>query len=443
MLSSPDEKTFFDNIDAALRPTGSHQEVYRSWFLAEQGLFLLPIIAGAAITLPVVYSVVFYDEWNLFALQPVYLRHILLNTACNILIIATACSVGGPMERAIDRLLLSVFVVHTALIFLIVASRLYYSRPVLVAALCTSIACGVGTVWLGRRVHKRRVAAIEHGLPDEMEKWLGPDIEVVRKPSTDLRSYELILVNFEEDLPGPWAKAVSRAILAGAEISHIEEYLEWSQGRVSPDYFSIDHLNLSRMLGPYFAMKRGVDTALIVLGLPVILLSLVLAALGIAISMGRPILFVQNRVGRRGKIFKMYKLRTMRQQRPDEPVKATAKNDNRITSLGRVLRKYHIDELPQIWNVLKGDMSLIGPRPEQPQLALAYAEQIPTYPLRHLMRPGITGWSQVCFGYAENLQETREKLAYDLHYIKYCGFGVDLRIAILTIGALIGGATAR
>jgi lipopolysaccharide/colanic/teichoic acid biosynthesis glycosyltransferase len=159
--------------------------------------------------------------------------------------------------------------------------------------------------------------------------------------------------------------------------------------------------------------------------------------------MGRPVFFLQDRVGQSGEIFRMFKLRTMRPRLEGEQARATALNDNRITPVGNILRKYHVDELPQMWNVLKGDMSLIGPRPEQPELALAYAESMPAYCYRHLVRPGITGWSQVCFGYAETFAETREKLTYDLHYVKFLSLALDMSIAIMTVKILLKGALVR
>ena len=393
------------------------------------------VVFFAAVVLPVVYSIIFYDEWNLLSLPPRYAQHLMLNLTCNMIVIVAACSARGHMEEAIGRILALVFIVHSILLVLIISWRLYYSRPVLLGSLLTSVACGVGIIWLMQRLYRRRITVIEHGLTGEMQRWLGPDVEVTRDPS-DLRNYDLILVNFEEGLPSPWAKAVSSAILSGAQVSHTEEYLERSHGGVDPEYFSVDHLNASRIFGFYPAAKRAMDIVITLLILPAVTLILAAAILGIILSMGRPIFFVQDRVGEGGKIFCMYKLRTMRQRRPDEPVCATARNDDRITPLGWLLRRTHCDELPQVWNVLKGDMSLIGPRPEQPQLALCYAECIPAYPLRHLVRPGITGWSQVCFGYAGNMQETREKLTYDLHYIKYCSLTLDLRIAMFTLGRL-------
>jgi len=202
-------------------------------------------------------------------------------------------------------------------------------------------------------------------------------------------------------------------------------------------------LDWSRIKGPYAAIKRSADFALSILVAPLVLLVIGVAGLAIALSLGRPSLFVQNRIGKGGKLFRMYKLRTMRPRRPGESATATARDDDRIAPLGRFLRRYRIDELPQIWNVLRGEMSLIGPRPEQPELARQYAEQMPAYSFRHLLRPGITGWAQVCFGYAETYQETREKLTFDLYYIKNFSPALDLRIAVKTFGVLLGGLSVR
>ena len=111
---------------------------------------------------------------------------------------------------------------------------------------------------------------------------------------------------------------------------------------------------------------------------------------------------------------------------------ATAKNDPRITPLGRFLRISHVDELPQLWNILKGDMTLIGPRPEQPELVEAYRSALSDYDLRHTVVPGLTGWAQVYYGYAADLQETTDKLAYDLYYVQNIGPTIDLKILVRT-----------
>jgi lipopolysaccharide/colanic/teichoic acid biosynthesis glycosyltransferase len=182
----------------------------------------------------------------------------------------------------------------------------------------------------------------------------------------------------------------------------------------------------------YARVKRVADLILVLLASPAALLSIGFCALLIALLTGRPIFFVQNRVGRNGRIFGMIKLRTMQPHSAEESI-ATAKNDPRITSLGKFLRRSHLDELPQLWNVVLGEMSLIGPRPEQPQLVARYAEAIPNYELRHLVTPGLSGWAQVCYGYAADEQETRDKLEHDLYYVLHFGPALDLKILIRTI----------
>jgi lipopolysaccharide/colanic/teichoic acid biosynthesis glycosyltransferase len=157
--------------------------------------------------------------------------------------------------------------------------------------------------------------------------------------------------------------------------------------------------------------------------------------------MGTPVLFTQKRVGYAGKVFTIYKLRTM--TRAPREADATAVGDMRVTGFGRFLRRFRIDELPQLWNVLKGEMSLIGPRPEQPELARAYVSQMPAFAFRHLVRPGITGWAQIRAGYAANLAETREKLSFDLYYLKNASVTLDLEIAARTAFTLLSGRGVR
>jgi lipopolysaccharide/colanic/teichoic acid biosynthesis glycosyltransferase len=182
----------------------------------------------------------------------------------------------------------------------------------------------------------------------------------------------------------------------------------------------------------YPHVKRICDIILVLCILPASLLVVALAAIAIALTMGRPIFFWADRVGRNGRVFKMVKLRTMV---PDSGVrlKATLRNDPRITPLGKLLRRTHIDEIPQIWNILIGDMTLIGPRPEQPHLVEHYRSQLPNYDVRHSVTPGLSGWSQVCFGYAADVTETAQKLTFDLEYIDRFGPKIDLIILWKTV----------
>jgi lipopolysaccharide/colanic/teichoic acid biosynthesis glycosyltransferase len=146
-----------------------------------------------------------------------------------------------------------------------------------------------------------------------------------------------------------------------------------------------------------------------------------------------PLFYTQRRVGQGGKIFKMYKFRSMR---PDAERGTGAvwarKNDDRITPVGKFARKTRLDELPQFINVLKGDMSVIGPRPERPEFVNALSLMIPYYRARHAVKPGITGWAQVKFGYGETHQDARIKLEHDLYYVKHASPILDIMIALQT-----------
>lgn len=190
-----------------------------------------------------------------------------------------------------------------------------------------------------------------------------------------------------------------------------------------------DHagLRLKRLLDLFSACVLGV------LAVPVILLLLPLICLD---SRGNPI-YRQERVGLLGKPFVLYKLRTMIQNAEAEGVQWSTEGDARITRVGRFLRNSRLDELPQLWNLFKGDMSMIGPRPERPQFTEQLEQEIPYYDLRHLVPPGITGWAQVMFSYGASVDDSLAKLEYDLFYIKNHSLRLDLLVIIKTIAVVL------
>jgi sugar transferase (PEP-CTERM system associated) len=149
------------------------------------------------------------------------------------------------------------------------------------------------------------------------------------------------------------------------------------------------------------------------------------------------IFFRQIRVGEGGKNFTVYKFRTMRSDAEAKGAQWASKHDPRVTKIGRFMRKTRIDEIPQLWNVLRGDMGFVGPRPERPEFVPWLAEQLPFYNLRHMIRPGLTGWAQVRYGYGATLEEAQEKLEYDLYYLKHASLGLDLLIMFETIKTIL------
>jgi len=212
------------------------------------------------------------------------------------------------------------------------------------------------------------------------------------------------------------------------DLSHVN--LSWTlDGTFKADHHSV-----------YGKLKTLIDivfgTSLFLLVLPLMLLTSVLIKLG---DFG-PVLFTQVRVGRFERPFVLYKFRTMSVGTGETESLYTLKNDRRITRVGRFLRLTRIDELPQLWNVVKGDMSIIGPRAEWDRLVEIYKKEIPFYHLRYMVKPGITGWAQVHYGYGSDIRDTFEKLQYDLYYIKHYSPQMDASIILKTLFTILSAS---
>jgi sugar transferase (PEP-CTERM system associated) len=198
----------------------------------------------------------------------------------------------------------------------------------------------------------------------------------------------------------------------------------------------------SRMLRSLKAAgEMATAAALLVLFAP----AMILTALAVKITSPGPVIYRQERVGRAGKLFQLLKFRTMRSdaEAATGPIWSTGDRDPRITRLGRLLRKTRLDELPQLVNVLRGDMSFVGPRPERPHFVSALRQVIPLYDERHSVRPGITGWAQINAGYGSSIEDAELKLQYDLYYIKHMSFAFDIGIMIDTLKVVAIGRGAR
>lgn len=179
-------------------------------------------------------------------------------------------------------------------------------------------------------------------------------------------------------------------------------------------------------------VKRVIDFIGAILSIIIFSPIMLITALLIKVTSPGPLIFTQERVGRQNRIFKMYKFRSMVVQKPKEEEKAwTTKGDPRVTGIGKIIRKTSIDELPQLFNVLKGDMSLVGPRPERPYYVDKFKEEIPRYMIKHQVRPGMTGWAQIN-GYRGDTS-IRKRIEYDLYYIENWSLGLDIKILFLTV----------
>ena len=220
--------------------------------------------------------------------------------------------------------------------------------------------------------------------------------------------------------------------------------IETFWGRVELSNLKTEELESFSPPAGYSFIKRLFEISLIVVSLPIVVPIIIAIVISIKIDSPGPILFVQTRVGLGGKKFSMLKFRSMFVSGNLYTNNRFAKkNDSRITRVGRFLRRLRLDELPQFWNIIRGEMSLIGPRPEQVQFAEHFSQMIPFYNFRHSVPPGITGWAQVMHGYADSDIETRAKLGLDFFYIKHLSLWLDILIMIKTAKTIISGSGAR
>jgi sugar transferase (PEP-CTERM system associated) len=229
--------------------------------------------------------------------------------------------------------------------------------------------------------------------------------------------------------------------LHGVTFDHLASVYEEYTGKIAVENLRPSWLIFSpgfRKSRLVTTLKRSVDLLAALVGLVVTLPLMVLVALAVKLGSPGPALYHQRRVGQHDRVFTIHKFRSMVHDAESKTGAVWARaNDTRITLVGRLLRRTRLDELPQLWNVLRGDMSLVGPRPERPEFVAELTEQIPFYGLRHLVRPGLTGWAQVCYTYGASVEDAMEKLQYDLFYIKNLSLALDVFVVFKTIQTVI------
>jgi len=239
-------------------------------------------------------------------------------------------------------------------------------------------------------------------------------------------------------------KNLLRLKMEGLKVYDFYEFYENIEGQVPVEALDEEKLLLDSGFDIYHntfqkRIKRSLDVILScivgIVTLPVMILSMII----IKLESKGPVFFVQERIGFDNKAFKIVKFRSMKMHDENEHSKYAGKNDSRITRYGNIMRKTRIDELPQIWNVLTGDMSFIGPRAEWSKLSKDYEKEIAFYPLRHSVKPGLTGWAQVSYPYGAGLEDMKKKLMYDFYYIKHQSLSLDVKIIFKTIKTVVFG----
>ncbi len=297
-------------------------------------------------------------------------------------------------------------------------------------------------VYANLRFHRQfgaRAALAPFDRATDVMSELG-GLPILSGPDADLANNEIVLIDPHEHHSEAWSAFLANCYLGGIEIMPWTRYLEVQRGRLDISSFDITHLNYSPSQLIYARLKRSLDVLAVIITLPLTLPIASFVALFLYFLDGKPVIFVQIRRGFGGRRFRMYKFRTMYKGTSGG---ATNIGDNRIMPGCRFIRRVRLDELPQLYNILIGDMSLIGPRPEAMDLSREYERVIPKYTHRLLVLPGITGWAQVNSGYTSNPEEALIKLSYDLYYIKHLSFDLDLLVLFKTIRTVLFGSGAR
>lgn len=325
-------------------------------------------------------------------------------------------------------------------VVVLLLTRASYSLSMM---LPSALIFGVSLMFVLLRVHRRhmRVGLFDH----ELEDLVAPHASVTKlhhpKDIVDA-PIDLVVARFAQPNVASSMVMQRAMMLSDVPMIGLADFLEASEGMVQPDRIpSLNQVAFDQRLAYQF-VKRIFDLVLAMVMLPAALLLAGPIALAIKQTSPGPVLFRQARMGWRGKTFVIFKFRTMRTDHEGQGF-TISKDEERITSVGKFLRKSRLDEIPQLINIIKGEMSWIGPRPESLELAKWYCRDVPLFRIRHLVRPGISGWAQVNQGYAAGVEDVTVKVRYDLYYIKHLSLWLDITILLKTIIVVLSGRGSR
>jgi lipopolysaccharide/colanic/teichoic acid biosynthesis glycosyltransferase len=327
-----------------------------------------------------------------------------------------------------------------------VLTRFPYDRLALAVGFLLHVAWLYALYIYAERHVRRRIAVVPFGDVDRLDEIDTIDwLRLSRPRLHDARGCNAIVADFGADLPDEWEAFLADAALGGRIVYQVKQLSESLSGRVELEHLSENSFGSLLPARGYFYLKGLGDFLFAVALLPFALPLMAVIALAIRLDGPGAVLFRQKRIGHAGKRITVYKFRTMREVAVEDERRAamTGDDDERITRVGRTLRTLRLDELPQIFNILKWQMSWIGPRPEAEVLSRWYTSEIPFYRYRHVVKPGISGWAQVNQGHVAEVGEVHRKLQYDFYYIKYFSPWLDLLILLRTVRTMLTGSGAR
>lgn len=383
-----------------------------------------------------------------FLRQPILGGHELDNSAiagtlsifCAIIFVRKVTSFPGV--SALGYVLPTFAGAYAAAIAGLFAARIDYSNAFIFTSFVMATGLAFAYSYWQERSERRRFYLVPSGRINEMLTIEGVEWAIMTSPALPLDARAVIVADLHADHEDAWERMLATAALQGHPVYHTKQIRESLTGRVSIEHLSENSFGSLLPNLAYRKVKRLIDIGVCVAIAPVIAAPMLAIALAVRVDSRGPALFTQKRVGYRGRHFVVYKFRSMRAEDVDhQSISAamTQNEDHRITKVGRFLRRSRLDELPQLFNVLRGDMSLIGPRPEAVPLSEWYDAELPFYTYRHIVRPGLTGWAQVNQGHVSDLGAVHVKLHYDFYYIKNFSAWIDILIALRTIPIVFSG----
>ena len=410
-------------------------------------------VFAAALASQLVYST--WLPWNSLVGRQVFPMLAVQVAAMTMMSIATARMSGHGVPRPTYGRMVAIIVGTTALTasFLVLFRDVYFSRRFLIfTAVGWLILATAHRILRRRRPWTERIGLItgEKQLAEDLVASPHADVVWILDPTfegpTGLSDRDVTLaVDLRAILSERVAQYLSSCDVAGYTIRPFASIYEEHTGRV-PLVHLAEGWEISAPLlavAPWLAGKRMFDVATTAIFAPLWLALGLLVGVYVKLASPGPAIFRQDRVGKGGDSFTMSKFRTMILDAENDGPRFATEDDQRLISGGRFLRKSRLDEIPQLWNVLKGEMSLVGPRAEQVPFVETFRQKIPFYEHRHLVRPGITGWAQVNYRYADDQADTIEKLTYDLYYVKHMSPVMDISVLWKSVWTILTGAGAR
>jgi len=400
-----------------------------------------------AMLVPFVLARVFFDRTD----APILMNSLIAGTvATGIGYFASRRFSQFPGISAIGYIIPAYSIVFLCVIAALFFLRIDYSRLLLGASFLLTLSWFAWIHLVAKRKNLYLFAVVPQGDVERLRLIETPSyhFHFLTDPHEASTNWDGVIADFRSPLSEDWERFLVASVMLGMPAYHVKTFAEQLTGRVDIEHLSENSLG-SLNHQSYLQLRNLAERVLAAVALAVLLPLFALVAALIRVQSPGPVLFSQERVGYRGRSFRVLKFRTMRIREDGESDLSerdqamTQPNDPRITPVGRFLRKMRIDELPQIINILRGEMSWIGPRPEAVPLSEWYEAELPFYRYRHMVRPGITGWAQVCQGHVIQVDDVRHKLHYDFYYIMNLSFWLDMVILFRTIRIIVTGHGAN